>query len=348
MASEIGQSNTFIVKVDERSALARLFQHPYQFSFFQAVRLLNAAQARGLTGASNNEFVTYCTKLSLETPASPIHSLQYADAKAPIMTVTFMGLTGSAGALPIAYTEMLLKRQYRYKDYAAHSFFDLFNHRLLTLYYQAWQKHHIFVDYEQGFRNGFQQHVLSLIGMGTPGLQGRLHKAGIDDQALIYYSGLFIQRHRSVEDLTALLMDYFGIKVHIQQFRSHWHALDTADCTRLGHSHCTLGEYPMLGRQVLDCQSQFRIQVGPLKRQQFYDFLPTGQAYAALVKLVGYCIGSALGFDVQLILEPREVPSSSLTSEGLGMRLGWTSWLNWPQSVVNDLDKVILQEQPVG
>lgn len=342
MASESRESRVGIATPPGR--LGHLFQYPYSYDFFQAVRLLRASQAQENGGTAGGQ-VRFRTLLSLGTPASAIYSLEYTSTHVPVMTVTFMGLTGPSGALPVRYTEMLLERRFRYKDQTAHHFFDLFNHRLIDLFYQAWQKHHIAINYEYREQDRFQRMVLSLIGLGTPGLQQRLAQHGIDDQTLVYFGGLLAEHARSVTGLRSLLSQYFHVPVEIEQFRGQWLLLSNDDCSRLGIAHCRLGQHPVLGKRVWECQSKFRVRVGPLKRQRFNDFLPTGNAYRALVKLVTFCVGNALEFDIQLLLERREISGCALTKGPQAARLGWTSWLKQPPDATYYADDVVLPQE---
>ncbi|HEX5126574.1 MAG TPA: type VI secretion system baseplate subunit TssG [Rhodocyclaceae bacterium] len=322
---------------------AALFERPFAFDFFQAVRLLGVMQLRGTGAPAGDDAVRFRTLLSLETPASSIYNLTPAmSSKAPVMTVTFLGLTGPSSALPVGYTEMLLERRYRFKDQTAHHFLDIFNHRIATLFYQTWRKHHVFIDYEDGGRDDFQRYVLSLVGLGTPGLQRRLKNDGVDDQVFTYYSGHLAGSARTVEGLQAMLREHFNVSVHIRQFCGQWLTLPQSAHCRLGHLNCTLGEEPVLGMQVWDQQTKFRVRVGALTRRRFYAFLPTGRAYRALRRLVKFFVGHSLEFEVQLVLRRAEVPACILG--GYGTRLGWTTWLNRSTQAGNDADDVVLPE----
>ncbi|MGO4779163.1 type VI secretion system baseplate subunit TssG, partial [Lysobacter sp. 2RAB21] len=53
------------------------------------------------------------------------------------------------------------------RDRAAQDFLDLFNHRLITLFWRAWGKYRADIGLEFGFRNSPLHYVHHLIGLGT-------------------------------------------------------------------------------------------------------------------------------------------------------------------------------------
>src|SRR4029077_2380484 len=115
---------------------------------------------------------------------------------------------------PHPYTE-LVRERIRQKDTALRDFLDLFNHRIISLFYQAWEKYRFAIAYERGERDRFSHHLLDLIGLGTPGLQNRQH---VPDDSLLYYSGLLAMNTRSAMALQQILADYFEVDVEIEQF----------------------------------------------------------------------------------------------------------------------------------
>jgi type VI secretion system protein ImpH len=326
------------------SVADQLHSKPFAFDFFQAVRLLRRLHAReggvrdengqfvdGGAGADADEVVRFRTHLSLDTPASSIYGLERpSPGKPPQMTVTFLGLVGSMGALPAHYTEMLIERRFRHRDRTAHDFLDIFNHRLISLFFKAWEKHHVVNDYESGARDRMLRNLLSLVGMGTGGLQGRLseERTGVPDRTLAYYAGLLGQRPRSAAALRAILSDYFKVPVEVVQFVGHWVQVPDRDATQLGVAHHGLGGGAMLGARLWDCQSHFRLRLGPLTRAQFQDFVPSGEGFKALVQLTRFHVGQALDFDVQPVLRKDQVPFCVLggTADNQA-RLGWSTWL---------------------
>ena len=120
-----------------------LLEHPYEFNFFQAVKLLslilNDRPGVGRLSDPREEPVRFKVHKSLAFQPSSIHALS-DESNPPSMTVAFMGLTGVQGVLPHHYTEHIIARR-QSKDFTMAEFFDLFNHRLISLFYRAWEKH---------------------------------------------------------------------------------------------------------------------------------------------------------------------------------------------------------------
>ncbi|HEX8558031.1 MAG TPA: type VI secretion system baseplate subunit TssG [Pyrinomonadaceae bacterium] len=322
-----------------------LFEEPYRFEFFQAVRLLERLfperEPVGRSGgAPAAEVVRFRTRASLEFPASQIHALDEGRAPAdddaeaagggardeerPQMFVNFMGLTGPSGTLPAHYTELLAERA-RYKDTAYWEFLDIFNHRLISLFYRAWEKYRFHIAYERGAGERLTEYLFDLVGLGTPGLRGR---SGVPDEGLLFYGGLIAQRPRSAAAVSAVLGDHFGVPVRVEQFAGHWLALDDASLTRLGEANSELGVDAVVGSRVWDSQSKFRLSFGPLGLREFLRFLPDGAALGAAAKVTRLLVGLEFDFDVELRLRAAEVPECRLASGGAGgPMLGWTSWL---------------------
>jgi type VI secretion system protein ImpH len=315
-----------------------LFDEGYRFDFFQAVRVLERLYPErrpvGLDSIPANEAVHFRSLLSLTFPPSAIHEvIRPDDGTVPAqMTVSFMGLAGLMGVLPRHYTELLLDRV-RNKDFTLRDFLDIFNHRVISLFYRAWEKYRFPIAYERSRlfgRGGYDQFSLALfylVGMGTNGLRDRL-KFG--DQALLYYSGLAAQQPHSTSALEATLSDYFSVPVIVKQFVGNWLVLEKPNRTRMGkvEANNELGLTSILGSKCWDQQAGFRLVVGPLTFQQFRGLLPCESGFLPVVELTRFFAGQTLDFDVQLVLKAAEVPACELKKPGpTALRLGWSSWL---------------------
>lgn len=322
-----------------------LFEEPYRFEFFQAVRLLSRLDPNrvpvGREGPPRRESVRFRGRASLAFPASEVHHLeQPADGDGPpVMTVAFLGLTGPVGVLPQCYTEFQIERN-RAGDQTFTAFLDLFQHRLISLFYRAWEKYRPPIPFERGEGGRVSQYLFDLIGLGTPGLRER-HR--FDDDALLFYTGFLAQRHRPAIVLEQLLRDHFGWPIEVQQFVGQWLKLEPGDRSILGPDgpNNGLGTSLILGDRVWDEQGKFRLRVGPLTFDQFQALSPDGTDFPTLAEMTRLFVDAELVFDVQLVLRADEVPACQLTSApGRGPQLGRHAWLKG-REFTNDADDAV-------
>jgi type VI secretion system protein ImpH len=351
----------------------RLFSAFYEFDFFQAVRVLERAMPErkpvGLDFAPADEIVRFRPNLSLAFPPAQIVALDAPGDERPnhLATVTFFGLYGVNGALPTHYTSMMMDLirdlpRSSPERRSLRDWLDVFNHRLISLFYRAWEKYRFHIPFERGEPrrkepDTFTLAVRSLMGLGTPGLQNRLEVradddagrerltwdsasqpkqaalARIDDLALLYYAGFFAQRPRNAVNLQALLADYFMLPVEVRQFRGGWLAIPPDRQTQLGELG-TLGVDAVAGDKVWDVTARFRIRLGPLSYEAFEGLLPdrnpvpARKAFFLVAQLARLFVGPELDFDVQLVLAAKDVPETCMgDGEGAGPHLGWNVWL---------------------
>ncbi len=328
MATESGTVNPDLTAT---AVEERLRREPHSFDFFQAVRLLERLLPErasvGQFAHPNTEVARFAAHPSLAFPASQIQLIEWPKAEAAHLTLNFMGLSGPQGVLPSAYTILIIERL-RANDETLRDFLDIFNHRIVSLFYRAWRKYRFDVACEQGEREIFSRHLLSLLGMGTEGLRDR---QAVPDDALIYYTGLLAQRPRSSQALQQILCDYFDVPVEIEQFAGGWYPLDSDTQCRLAEGNSPSGELgfgAVVGDEVWNQQSRVRIVLGPLTLERYADFLPNGKSFKTLQAWVQFFSNDEWDFEVKLILEREQVPACSLGAEGVsGPQLGWVSWV---------------------
>jgi type VI secretion system protein ImpH len=369
MASSDGREDAHLTRT--------LLQAGYRFDFFQAVRLLTRLSRRhvlpgdeamggtpeedrgvGRDLSPSLEPVRFRALQSLSFPTGAISEIRSpqrepgnAGRSMPVeMTVAFLGLTGPSGALPRHYTELILQRL-REKDLALRDFLDLFNHRLISLFYRAWEKYHWVVTYENmRLRDSAAPSdpvtgaLYCLDGLGTRGLRGR---QDVDDELFLYFSGHFSHSPRSAIALESLLGEYLEMPVRVLQCQGQWLQLEPEDQALMpsplvpkGRNN-QLGINLVVGERVWDVQSRFRIRLGPLSWPQFRSLMPDGGALRPLCQIARFYAGSTLDLDVQPVLRGDEVPPCQLTpSPDDGPRLGWNTWMPFPelstQSFVED------------
>ena len=352
----------------ERDSLSQeLYRAPYRFDFLQAVRILEhllrekergrgAREARpeGLGVGRDlhplDEVVRFRAHPALSFPAGEISGIRHvpvspdspAGPRPPEMIVSFLGLTGPSGVLPRHYTELLLQ-QIRLRDYALRDFLDLFNHRLISLFYRAWEKYRWPIAYERSLLDDPQKapdlatHGLHcLVGFGTAGLRGRLDT---DDEVFLYYSGHFAHFPRSALALESLLADHLEMPVEVLQCQGQWLHLDPGDQAVMPSArepdgrNNQLGVNLLVGERIWDVQSRFRLRIGPLGWKHFQSLMPNGQSLRPLCQITRTYVGPGLDFDVQPVLRLEEAPPCRFTSdEEAGPYLGWNTWMPPPET----------------
>lgn len=308
----------------------RLAAEPCRFHFFQAVRLLErfspGSRPVGTFSTPGSEAVRFSVHNTAVFPASEIQELNWEEGRTPRMVVNFMGLTGPLGVLPLYYT-LLVAERVRLRDTALRDFLDIFNHRMISLLYQAWERYRFTVQYERGQGDRLSHYLLDFIGLGTKGLANRQE---VPDESLAYYAGLLGQHPRTALGLRQVLEDYFEVPVEVEQFAGAWYPLsrDIQSCLFESNRDCEqLAVGAVVGDEVWDEQSRVRVRLGPLGLEQYLDFLPSGTAYAPLRALVEFYCGREYDFEVQLVLRRQEVPACELGREDQeAPRLGWVSW----------------------
>ncbi len=199
---------------------------------------------------------------------------------------------------------------------------------MISLFYQAWEKYRSAVAYERDGRDRVSKYLMSLIGLGTDGLQDRMV---VRDDSLLYYCGLLSLQPRSGVAVRGVLEDYFGVPVEVEQFVGAGSLSGMADQCDLGSGAALssqLGVGTVVGDEIWDQQSRIRLKLGPLTEEQYLDFLPGGAAYEPLRELARFSCGAHLEIEVQLILRRAEVPRCKLGEDSLaGPRLGWFTWM---------------------
>ncbi|MBC7924293.1 MAG: type VI secretion system baseplate subunit TssG [Bryobacteraceae bacterium] len=315
---------------DLSRVIKELQKDPGEFDFFQAVRLLQLASPDqtmvGTFGRPETEAVRFRVNPDLAFPPAELKSLEWKQQQAAL-TLNFMGLTGPAGVLPYCYSELVQERL-RAKDDTLAAFYDLFNHRIISLFYQAWERYRFGVVFEREGHDRLSSYLLALLGLGTPGLQDR---QDITDRSLLFYAGLLSMQPRSALALESLIGDYFGVPVQVRDFVGSWQFLSPEDRTSVEEHEAfgsQLGKTAVVGDSIWDEQSRIRVKLGPLKRLRYLEFLPDGVSWRPLRALVDFFCNRETEVELQLILASEDVPECDLDEQSeQGPRLGWFTWI---------------------
>ena len=331
----------------------RLFAEPYRFGFFQATRLLQGLVRKwrmrgkynpvGRDVSADDESLKFSSLLSLQFASSEVAKIQKHKRiiksnpqDIAEVTVSFMGLTGQSGVLPVYFTELQLQR-IREKDTALHDFFDIFNHRAISFFYRAWEKYRLPFCYEQQqLHNSFgtdpiSKALESLLGVSESTIQTQIP---LNPEDMIFYAGLFATQRRSASGLAAALSEYMGVPIAISQFCGEWMPLSDDDRLYLPHqpfsgrNNC-LGVDSVIGDQVYTVEGKFEVVIGPLTKKAFDTLMPNSERIKKLKHFTQMYVGCAQHFDLKYELQ-EEVVSDWLLGETLDNTayLGWNTWLS--------------------
>jgi len=342
------------------SVIDLLLKAPHDYGFFQAVRLLERAvllkeslsvpedyRAKkhnpvALFVPPMTEVLRFKTRTSFSFPNNEIFSISASTEHAAVITwemhVSFLGLTGGTGVLPYHYTELILQRL-KQKDESLSQFLDIFNHRTISLFYQAGTKYSLPIEYERKKlnpslkkgRSAASQALLAMIGLGTQGLTDRLQ---VRDESLLYYSGLLTQKVRTSSGLKQILSDYFNLPVRIQEFVGQWQELIPDIRTRIASKlepkgqNAALARSAMLGAKGWIAQGKIKILLGPLNKEQFYRFAPGTKSLEAMNDMVQMYLG--LEHDYEFIIEVKraDLPRKITLDKKNPPILSWNTWLS--------------------
>jgi type VI secretion system protein ImpH len=333
----------------EPSVIERLFEQPYRFQFFQAVRMLELwLKKNGLPreGAVAS-FLRFQNSLSLNFPASQLEAmdtepralakdsaalgeaLQRGELKYIRITPAFMGFLGTAGALPAHYTERVAAHALYERDDGPRAFLDTFSNRTLALFYEAWRKYRLELQYEIDGKDRFLPLLLSMAGLGNHALRHRLSDGGegVLDESVGYFAAAMRHRPASAAMIGKVLSDYFGEPINVTQFIGAWYDVPPTQQTTLGGTNAQLGMSALVGGRVWQRDLRMRLTVGPLDRAGFDAFLPGGLAARALAKMLTMFTGLTLEYEVHIVLRAPDVDGVTLSEERHGGRLGWDSFL---------------------
>ncbi|MBX9749731.1 MAG: type VI secretion system baseplate subunit TssG, partial [Roseococcus sp.] len=291
------------------SPMALLAKEPERFDFDQAAHVI----ARGRDPVE----LPYASVARLGLPLAEVTAADPATGK---LTTPLFGLIGPGGTLPRHLTATAGAEQRR-RNQALHAFLDMLARRFTGMWVRAGAKYRPTRD-----PRPTETALDSLIGMGTPGLAGRLT---VPEPSLRYHAGHLAARTRSAERLRALLAEEAGAEVEIIEFAGGWLRLPVTEQSRMGRAHGRLGVDAAIGAQVWDPQARFIIRLGPLDAERFAALLPGRPLFERLCGLTRLFVGPEQDFVLNPILAPSAVPATRL-GEG-GGRLGLTSWMGQPR-----------------
>ena len=304
---------------------------PYSFNFFQAIRLLERnVLAKGTTTNSNTE-IHFKANHGLSFNGADITGIEYKNNTWSV-DVTLMGLTGTQGMLPYHFSE-LITGELRAKSTALKDFTDIFNHRAISLFYEAWKKYQLPVAYEserlQHKEDLLTQALLSICGLGG---QETRYRTALSDESNARFTAHLGRNVCSVEFLRSSINEMFGLEVEIEQFKGEWFDLDEDSYCRLPNPKYTqgvnnsLGINTVLGQKCFQVQNRFSLIIIPRDEEEFERCSPGSTLLEKLKSFIHLSVGPEQDFDIEVrVLDEFVCLKNVCNPSNSPMLLGWNT-----------------------
>ena len=350
----------------QRDRLSHLFSglsaDASQFDFYYALRHIDANMESDLPLGRSPRLQHEPFRITQQPSLAfaPTTLYQYREGVAANglgrLSVYHFGLFGPHGAMPLHLTEYMQERTLHYKDETTARFLDIFQHRMILLFYRAWADCQATASLDRPERDHFSRFASSLIGLGQATLRNR---DSVPDHLKLHHSGHLVRSTRNPEGLTRPLAALLRVPVALQEYCIQWLHLAETDQTRLtsvasagdggrhrielGTPSSRLGQGAIAGAKVPDAQHKFRLRIGAMSLVEFERYLPGGIRFMQVRDWVRNYIGVELAWDAQMVLKREDVPATRLGTYG---QLGWTSWLGMAsERRIRDADDVILDAE---
>lgn len=309
-----------------------LCDNPADFEPFTALRIIEKeAQNRNLAVLVRSVPENRLTPLA-------ITAIRVTD-KAIEVESHLLSYTGPLSPLPPGYVEIAAKDQRR--SGALNAFLDLFTDRLTWMFVMASEKYNLAarMQWSDSADNTILTALRALLG-----LESQAIKPPLPDDETLRFAGFLSQRTRSASGLRRMAEAELGLPVQLKQFQLVWRPLPQSDCAQLGGG-LQLGTNAIAGTQIPDRSGQCRLVVGPVRYMDFVSLEKGQPRMERLLSLIKHYIPPGINFDIQVILDRRDVPQTQLGGEGLPAKLGWNTWARTEPALRDSYDIIIQPDQ---
>ncbi|NBV16766.1 type VI secretion system baseplate subunit TssG [Janthinobacterium sp.] len=321
----------------ESGVIQHLLAEPYRYQFVQAVRILLCWLHRQNVPHTQafSQVLRFKNSLSLVFPASEIEELSLDENEQLTLIPTFMRFLGVGGTLPLHHSERIAAHRLSGKDAGVSAFIDIFSHRMVALYYQAWEKYRLESTLQTQAKDTQRPLLTAVAGIRRHALPPGAEPEIVTQDVAAWYAGLLRCRPVSAQAIGPVLAEYCGVPVSLQQFVGGWDYLEKNRRSLLGNVNFSLARGATIGLRLWRQDMRVRLHIGPLDPAGLQRFLPRSAGAAALATMLALFGAPDLQYEVRLILSPPCISPLFLSAvPAERRRLGWTTFLQTAQGKV--------------
>jgi type VI secretion system protein ImpH len=303
-----------------------LLEHPREFSFVEAIRLLRfiaSAPESGVQPDAPERLISIRPKLSLDFPPTDIESIEEVDVQRGMFTITttFPALYGTGSPLPTFYTEELFDDAS--EDITiTREFLDLFHNHLYHLFYRIATRYHLAGKVVEEKDQDVLKRLFALSGFATIGMRRSLPASF----SLLSHIEPFAHYPRSAEGLRGVVAEIAGIReIQVEQCIPATATIPEDQQCRLGVGANQLGVDCCTGSRIRHCTGTIRITSGPLSAATYQRLLPGKTCSEQLASLIDIYLDQPLSWEFDLLVIPDAQIKSQLGAASWN-RLGVDSW----------------------
>ncbi|MDO5528028.1 MAG: type VI secretion system baseplate subunit TssG [Paracoccus sp. (in: a-proteobacteria)] len=268
----------------------------------------------------------------------------YAAEDAVHVESHLLSYLGPLSPLPPGYVEIAASQRRRRAGGMA-AFLDLFTDRLTWLFVGAAEKYDLAAllrwtgaraDKGHGAaRNPILDALRAMLGLGGAAAS----TAPLPGDQTLRFAGLLAQRTRNAEGLRLIAQAELGLPVRVEQFRLVWRDIPQTERAAMG-AGLQLGVNSTAGAQLPDRAGQCRLVVGPVRYGDFLSLGPGQRRTQRLIRLAQHYLPMGMGFDIQIVLDRRDVPQTQLGG-AVPPQLGWNAWARVAPAATDSFDAII-------
>jgi type VI secretion system protein ImpH len=303
-----------------------------RFEFFRAVDLIERmspeavpvghagpAEREALRFEHDPELTFHTSDVRFVRPADPASGERYTRIR-----TTFLGLFGVVSPLPVSMSEDVLAADAN-ESPGLREFYDIFHHRVLGLFFRAWQRSRLHASHRSDARDPFTARALAFVGVDV---RGASPARGLPPLVQLGLAPLLARRARTAAALEVVAARVLpDIPLKVECFVLRYTEMRPEQRVTLGVRNSTVGIDMAIGKRVADRSGRFRVKLGPLTQEQADAVAPGGALHDTLLAVLDYGAGGVLEAEVEVTMAADQVARFRLgaargASLGRSTRLG--------------------------